>query len=368
MIERLYVHNYRCFENFTLDLKGKPSALVIGKNGSGKSTLRRVLEVLRWACVGGSLIRHTLTRLDFCRDQTRVPMRFEVGVTLGKRRFDYALSFEWDENQKAVRIAGERLIIDGTSVLLRDKDSLTLSDTASFKIDLPGTMLTLVGGEQSDGAVQLFKDFFSSALLLAPAPVAMSSDFMGEPRTLQSDAKNFCGWLNTHLTRQPARYAEVIRFLQPLMPDLASFDFVPNGVRGKRLRVQFERADMTEDNSLALNFGRLSDGEKCFFLSAAITTFNRKDSPLFCFWDEPDNHLALHEVSHFITYLRRMTNNGGQFIATSHHPETIRRFSDENTVVFTRNSHLEPTRVRTLSEIEYHGDLINAILRGEVIE
>ena len=50
MIERLYVHNYRCFENFTLDLKGKPSALVIGKNGSGKSTLRHALGVLQEAC------------------------------------------------------------------------------------------------------------------------------------------------------------------------------------------------------------------------------------------------------------------------------------------------------------------------------
>ncbi len=44
MIERLYVHNFRCLENFTLDLAGRPSALVIGKNGAGKSTVLQCLE------------------------------------------------------------------------------------------------------------------------------------------------------------------------------------------------------------------------------------------------------------------------------------------------------------------------------------
>ncbi len=46
MIQRLYVHNFRCLENFVLTLKGMPSALLIGKNGTGKSTIAAVLEVL----------------------------------------------------------------------------------------------------------------------------------------------------------------------------------------------------------------------------------------------------------------------------------------------------------------------------------
>ena len=46
MIERLYVHNFRCLENFTLDLAGHPSALLIGKNGAGKSTVLQCLQVV----------------------------------------------------------------------------------------------------------------------------------------------------------------------------------------------------------------------------------------------------------------------------------------------------------------------------------
>jgi hypothetical protein len=62
-----------------------------------------------------------------------------------------------------------------------------------------------------------------------------------------------------------------------------------------------------------------------------------------------------------------MTNRGGQFIATTHHPETVRKFSDETTLVFSRKSHLDPTVVRPLADYTYTGDLINALIRDEII-
>ena len=111
----------------------------------------------------------------------------------------------------------------------------------------------------------------------------------------------------------------------------------------------------------------ISAGEKCFFLSAYIIASNTVGSPVFCMWDEPDNHLSLSEVGQFVTGLRKMTNRRGQFIATTHHPETVRKFSDETTLVLTRKSHLDPIVVRSLAEFTYHGDLINALIRDEII-
>jgi hypothetical protein len=54
-------------------------------------------------------------------------------------------------------------------------------------------------------------------------------------------------------------------------------------------------------------------------------------------------------------------------MATTHHPETIRKFSDETTFVLTRKSHLDPTVVRPLADVTYVGDLINALIRDEII-
>jgi hypothetical protein len=88
--------------------------------------------------------------------------------------------------------------------------------------------------------------------------------------------------------------------------------------------------------------------------------------PVVCFWDEPDNFLAISEVGHFILALRKAFQSGGQFIATSHNPETISSFSKENTFLLYRKSHLEPTLVRSISEIPVSGDLVNALTRGDV--
>ena len=57
---------------------------------------------------------------------------------------------------------------------------------------------------------------------------------------------------------------------------------------------------------------------------------------------------------------------GGQFIATSHNSEAIERCSKENTLVLYRKSHLEPTLVRPVSEMQISGDLVNALIRGDV--
>ena len=117
---------------------------------------------------------------------------------------------------------------------------------------------------------------------------------------------------------------------------------------------------------LIVNFCDLSDGEKCFFLCAVVLAANKAYGPLFCFWDEPDNYLSLSEVGHFILSLRRSFQNGGQIIVTSHNDEAIRKFADENTWVLDRKNHLEPTLIKLLEDIQVSGDLINALICGDI--
>jgi ABC-type multidrug transport system ATPase subunit len=101
-------------------------------------------------------------------------------------------------------------------------------------------------------------------------------------------------------------------------------------------------------------------------ICALVLAANNNYGPVLCFWDEPDNYLALDEVGHFVLALRTAFQSGGQFIATSHNSEAISRFSEENTLLLHRRNHLEPTTVRPLSELQIHGDLISALIRGDV--
>jgi hypothetical protein len=147
------------------------------------------------------------------------------------------------------------------------------------------------------------------------------------------------------------------------MPDFKDIQNPLVGKESRSLVVQFSN----EQGIITLPFVDLSDGEKCFVLCAIVLAANEARGPIFCFWDEPDNYLALSEVGHFVLALRKGFESGGQFIATSHNEEAIRRFSDENTLYLYRKSHLEPTIIRPVNELQTGGDLVGALVRDDVM-
>jgi predicted ATPase len=266
-----------------------------------------------------------------------------------------------------VRVLEEHLQSDRGVVLNRVGANVTFGGGGHVTIDVPGPLLPMLNIRGGDDSLRQVRSFFASMVILSPVPGSMGGYGEEESNELREDGSNVAAWVKA-IQNRPSRIAQMIKYLGAVMPDFDEFIFEERGKRGFNLSVRFESKGAVPSAPLLLDFKQLSDGEKCFFLSAAVVALNSSETPVFCFWDEPDNHLSLSEVSHFIIELRRMSNRGGQFLATSHHPETIRRFSDENTLVFTRNSHLEPTVVRPLSELKYTGDLIAAIGRGEVIE
>jgi ABC-type multidrug transport system ATPase subunit len=146
------------------------------------------------------------------------------------------------------------------------------------------------------------------------------------------------------------------------MPDLKDIKNPVSGKDTKSLIVHFSN----DHQSLNLPFEDLSDGEKCFMICALVLAANDAYGPLVCFWDEPDNYLALSEVGHFVLALRKEFQSGGQLITTSHNSEAISRFSEENTLVLYRKNHLEPNLMRPLNEFQVNGDLVNALVRGDI--
>jgi predicted ATPase len=203
-------------------------------------------------------------------------------------------------------------------------------------------------------------------VILAPQPRQMGGESSAETLQPLIDGTNYTDWLAGLLGQFPAAYATIDTYLRDVLPDLQDFRNEVVGSESKRLLVNFAH----DDAKLELRFDDLSDGEKCFFLCATILAANKAYGPLFCFWDEPDNFLSLHEVGHFIAALRRAFQNRGQIVMTSHNEEAILKFSDENTWLLGRKSHLEPTQIRTLAalraEKKLDGDLIHALISGEL--
>lgn len=123
VIRRLYVHNFRCLENFELKLEGMPSVLLIGKNGSGKSTVGDALQILQQIGRGTSYVRALAKPADFARGRADVPMRFEVEVVLGPQVHVYTLALRLPDGEENLRVLEETYAVDGLPVFTRGEAS-----------------------------------------------------------------------------------------------------------------------------------------------------------------------------------------------------------------------------------------------------
>ncbi|MBX3449005.1 MAG: AAA family ATPase [Planctomycetaceae bacterium] len=361
MIQRLYVHNFRCLENFTFVPGEDSTALLIGRNGSGKSTILNCFRLLQTLCRGSNRVSTLVSAADFAQHRPEHPIRIEVDLVIDENRYAYAIAFEWPPQFHEARILEERLSVDGQSIFSRQHAQVSLSGGATFGLDWHVAALPII----NHAAIPPVRFFFAFSIIVAPIPDLMAG-FSEQPSPeLSYNGANLASCLKHLLGRKPAAYGIIEGYLKETIPDFSSLEYVDRGESGSQLIVKFEQQNPTRH--FATDFIALSSGEKCYFLSAYLLALQTAGYPVFCFWDEPDNHLSLSEVGQFIIALRRMAHHKGQFLATTHHPETIRKFSDETTFVLTRASHLDPTVIRPLSDFRFEGDLINALIRNEII-
>jgi len=371
VIRRLYVHNFRCLENIELPISGLSSALLIGNNGAGKTTVGLALEILQKVARGTTRVGELVKPKDLSRARADVPMRLEIEVELGAKNYGYVIAFELPKGSKELRVLEEKLTVDGNPVYIRKLAQVHLAKSdqwpeTEFPVDTSLVALSIAQDAPTKNPVFIFKQWLARMLILRPMPALILGG--SEQETLQPNIQvtDFAAWFSGLLASAPSAYTKVDEYLKKVMPDLKDIKNPLVGRDARSLAVQFSN----DQGSVTLPFEDLSDGEKCFMICAVVLAANEAYGPLLCFWDEPDNYLAPSEVGHFVLALRKAFQSGGQFIATSHNPEAIRRFSDENTLVLYRRSHLEPTIVRPLSEVrtsgDFSGDLVEALVRGDL--
>lgn len=377
MIRRLYIHNFRCLENFELPISGEPSILLIGKNGSGKTTVGLALELLQKIARGTNRVGDLVKPKDFARGRADVPVRFEIEAELSGNVYKYTLAFEFPSGFRELRVLEENLTVDGKPVYGREIAQVKLARIAqereaNFRIDWHLVALPIVQHQSTNDPLFIFKNWLASTLILRPMPSLIRGD--SDETTLQPNIQvtNLGAWFSGLLASSPSAYTKIDAYLKQVMPDFLDIKN-PSIGNDPSIRKEFRSLVCQFSNKqggITVPFEDLSDGEKCFMISALVIATNDAFGPLLCFWDEPDNYLAPSEVGMSIMELRRAFQAKGQLITTSHNPEAIRRFSDENTLVLYRNSHLEPTIARRLETIrargELKGDLIDALVRGDV--
>lgn len=378
MLKRLYAHNFRCFENFEFKPKDQAASLLLGKNGSGKSTVKQVLALFQAIGSGKTRMAELLKPSDFSHGRVDLPMRFELEVVIDHKIMVYSLALELPDRFRELRVKEERLTMDGEELFSRDLAEVTVSrkkqkrENAVFSMDWHMVALPVIQDAATEDILHSIRDWMTRMVLLAPIPQLMNDQALGEQTGINDRASNVADWLAALLESYPSAYAEITTHLQQVMPDLASFRFERLGRDARALMIQFSQ----DQKTLELPFSALSDGEKCFFLSAVLIASNKVSGPVFAFWDEPDNYLAPSEVNQFIVALKRsFLRNKSQLIATSHNPEATHCFPEESIWVMGRHSHLEPSLIRCLEDLNgtessssdlQQPDLIQRLMDGDL--
>jgi ABC-type multidrug transport system ATPase subunit len=370
MIQRIVAHNFRAFQGFELDLSGQSSVLLIGGNGSGKSSVWFCLSKLQQVARGGNRVEDVVRPEDFHFLETRDPLTLGLEVLIDGKLFDYHLVVEWPMGFRAPRVEEEYLRVDGQVVYKRKQNQVNLTDGPEFLLDWHVFALPLINERRGQTSISDMINYLNRLLILSPIPQRMHSHSDAPTSELFPDSSNYSSYLKAILQEQPELYSKLADFSRQFIPDFLSLQNRSVGEASHRLMVVFERKQATDSRRLVLDFQSISSGEKCLILAAHVIASASVGAHGVCFWDEPDNHLSIAQVGHMITALRKaaMLPGGSQFIATSHHPETIRAFSDESTIVLQRRSHFDPPRAKRLSDIPYQGDLIDALVLDGVLE
>jgi energy-coupling factor transporter ATP-binding protein EcfA2 len=383
VIRRFYVHNFRGLDNFELPILDQSSVLLIGNNGSGKTSVGLALEILQKIARGTNRVNDLVKPKDLSCGRTDVPVRFEIEVELKSGSpqitdiYKYVVALDIPAGSKELRVLEEKLSAGGQPIYTRNEAQVHLHEAKlqmdrplslqalavpKFRIDWHLVALPIVQEQSQNDPLYIFKQWLARMLILRPIPGLITGDSTQETLEPNLDVTNFGAWFSGLLAYAPAAYAKIDQYLKQVMPDLRDIKNPVIGRDSRSLIVQFSNGQ----GNVSLPFEDLSDGEKCFMICALVLAAVDAYGQVLCFWDEPDNYLALPEVGHFVMTLRKAFQSGAQVIMTSHNAEAIRSFSDENTLVLHRRNHLEPTIIRPLSEVRVNGDLVGALIRGDV--
>jgi energy-coupling factor transporter ATP-binding protein EcfA2 len=367
VIRRLYVNHFRCLDNFEFRGGDLHSILLVGKNGVGKSTFGQVLEIFQKIASGTNRVGDLIDVTDMSRGNTELPIRFEIEVLIGGLIYQYNLTLELPPGFRELRVKEEQLVVGGTVIYTRLLASISYqsgrleSEPARFPVDWHLIALPVVQAHDEGDPISVFRQWLNRMLILRPIPALITGESTRETLSPEPYVRNLGAWFTGLLALSPAAYGQIDAYMRSVLPDFVDIKNPLIAKDSRQLSLQFGKPPKT----LSLNFNELSDGEKCFVICSLVLAANHSQGPVFCYWDEPDNFLALSEVSHFITALRRGFSETGQIIATSHNAEAINRFSDENTFLMDRASHLEPSTIRSLASFGPDVDVVGSLLRNE---
>ncbi len=349
MLTRVYIDNFRSFQNF--EYRPERKQLLLGANGSGKTSLLEVIRRLKSFVSGGTNLFTQSTRTRWVDSPKQV---FELEARLSGKQFEYRLELDYSGPAKEQAVVLERLSVNRTTVfeLAEGKIRFFPSAGESVAVPLQTNRSALPLSVLSNDDVRHFVEWLTEHVHcfdIDPYPGQMDEAADSEDRTPDYELNNLAGWYRSLVTTYPDENVRFLDSLKRVMDGFLTLKFssLEDGVR--KLRAEFTSP---ANRRVSYSISELSEGQRCLISLYMILHFpiERGDT---VFVDEPDNFIALREIQPWLLSAEEAVDeHRGQLILVSHHPETLNQWAGQYGLRFFREQNGQVRVARFLPEEE----------------
>lgn len=344
VLRRIYVHNYRCLQNFDLELQ--ETVLLLGANGSGKTAVLDVVYGLRKllsaeAKITDQVAFHPSTLTRWQTDPKQV---FEIDADVGEESFRYRLEIEHAHDGRRSRVTWESLRSGPTTLFECEMGDVRLyrddgSEGPTFKTDWTESALARVVPQDANRRLTAFKDAMRATVVCNIRPALLRSESTSEDRLLARHGENFVDWYRHAVQENPASSVAHVEALRALIDGFNNIHLQRSGLDSRALLLDFAGDSAAGVPSYMLRFDELSDGQRTSVVLYALLHLRQDTEGVILFLDEPDNFLALAEIQPWLLELVDLCDRTpSQAVICSHHPELIDYLGPDRGVLFVRES------------------------------
>jgi len=343
MLKKIYIHNFRCFENFELDIDRLN--LFIGPNGTGKSSVFHVLQKIKCLVNGMDKVSSLFTPDDLTVWQKSSVQTFRVEIEGNGGTYDYNLAIEHEKTKQRVRIAQETLLFNGNPLLKFDSGEAQLylddySEGPVYPFDWNQSAVAALPSRHDNTRLTWFRERLNRFAVVQILPMLMREDSSIEESMPDYNMTNFVSWYRFVYQNQ-GKAIKITNALKEILEGFDYFQFLKTGEEQRILRLSFS----DKNREYFYRFNQMSDGQRMLIALYALIYYARSEDYTLCI-DEPQSFVTLPEIQPWLMQVEKFCDEGElQALFISHHPEVIDYLALSSGYSFSRQVHT-PTQAK----------------------